>query len=128
MVTTATNLGLDSMTGQYRVLIKSDKVKGECVIRDFDDKNEAKKFINEVNLEGLAGQPKEDCFECRCQEGFAPKQKPLPDYKPKAIRLLPKGIKVGCDMPEDGGITGRVGKEDMRPEFLKGIFTIPSLH
>ena len=128
MTTTATNLGMDSVTGKYKVLIQSDKVKGECVVRNFDDKYEARKFAYEVNHEKLAGQPKEDCYECRAQEGFAPKHKPLPDNKPKPIKLLPNWIKTGCDMPEDGGITGRIRKEDMRPDILKNIFPNPTLY
>lgn len=117
MTTTATNLGVDSVTGKYRVLVKSDKLKNECVVRDFDDKYEARKFAYNINHDRIAGQPKNDCFEFSTEKGFAPEQKPLPDYNPKPIRLLPKWIPVGCDMPEQGGISGTMNKKGPKPPF-----------
>lgn len=118
MTTVATNLGLDSITGKYRVLVKSDKVKGECVVRDFDDKYEARKFVYNVNHEKLEKQPSQDCFELGSKSGFAPEQKPLPDYRPRPIVLLPKWIPVGCDMPEQGGISGNMNKNKSAFPFI----------
>ncbi|MCM1339502.1 MAG: hypothetical protein NC191_07530 [Muribaculaceae bacterium] len=118
MVTSATNLGVDSVTGKYHVLVKSDKLKGEHVIREFDDKYEARKFAYDVNHDRLNGQPRQDCFQFNKEQGFAPEQKPLPDYKPKTINLLPSWLKVGCDMPEDGGITGNMNKEKPKYPFV----------
>lgn len=47
---------------------------------------------------------------------FAPVQKPL---TPASV-LFPD-LLTGCDMPENGGITGTQGKTDFRPEIIKRI-------
>jgi len=122
MAVTIQNLGHNDRLGTYDVKLIGGKNDNKYYTTEqtFRMKNEkeAKEFIDYIKKHEVLKQPSSDCFEPSLEEGFAPEKKPIPDNKPKAIKLLPKLIIVGCDMPEQGGISGNMNKSKPKPPFV----------
>jgi len=118
-------LGYNPQTQRHEVLIRCDRSKNDTVvpnrqdaiIRSYKNSDDADLFAQMVN----SRQTESDRFTPQGVavselSGFAPKRGEDADKRPQILKIL--FPTVGCDMPEQGGLSGNMNKKDLDYPFV----------